>query len=145
MGQQGDVLLFQTNDGGDVSVEGGLVEMSGGLETAAYLSLFGGNEQDDGRQGTRAGWWGNTVENQPERQYRSETQFLVRSIPSIPANLRRIEQAAQRDLAWLVDVGAATEVTAEASMPGPNKVRLRVKIDAVGLFEFEENWRADAV
>ena len=50
MTQQGDVLLFQTVDDGEINIENGVVEMSGGLETAAYLSLYGGNEDDDGRE-----------------------------------------------------------------------------------------------
>lgn len=146
MAQQGDVLLYQTNDGGDINVDSGIVVMSGGLETAAYLSLFGGNEQDDGRKDNPLQWWGNLGE-EPERQYRSETQYLLRSVPSIPANLRRIEEAAVRDLGWFVSSRAATSVSAAASMPGLNKVRLVVTIEANGqpaVIEFIENWKADA-
>ena len=146
MAQQGDVLLYQTNDDGDINVDGGIVAMSGGLETAAYLSLFGGNEQDDGRKDNPLQWWGNLGE-EPERQYRSETQYLLRSVPAIPANLRRIEEAAVRDLGWFVSSGAATSVSAAANMPGLNKVRLVVTIEANGqpaVIEFIENWKADA-
>lgn len=145
--QQGDVLLYQTNDDGEITVEGGVVAMAGGLETAAYLSLFGGNEQDSGRADDPLTWWGNIDEGRPERRYRSETQHLLRAIPAIPANLRRIEQAAERDLAWLVSVNAATAVSATASMPGRNRVRLVVRIEADGvpsIIEYFENWKADA-
>lgn len=144
--QQGDVLIYQTNDDGDITVENGLVAMSGGLETAAYLSLFGGNEQDDGRDDGPLQWWGNIGEL-PERQYRSETQYLLRSTPAIPANLRRIEEAAGRDLAWMTSVGVATSVGATATMPGLNKIRIAGAIEANGAetpFEFIENWKADA-
>lgn len=144
--QEGDVLLYQTNDDGDVTIEAGVVAMSGGLETAAYLSLFGGNEQDDGRKDSPQQWWGNIGEV-PERQYRSETQHLLRSIAAIPANLRRIEEAAVRDLGWFVSTEAATGVSVQASMPGLNKVRLLVSIEANGepaVIEFIENWKADA-
>lgn len=143
---QGDVLLFQTPDGGDIEVERGRVAFSGGLGTAAYLSLFGGNEQDSGRADDPLTWWGNIDESQPERQYRSETQHLLRSIPAIPANLRRLEQAAERDLSWMVP-GVASAVSATASMPGRNRVRLVVSIEADGapsIFEYFENWKADA-
>lgn len=142
--QAGDVHLYQTDDDGTITVEAGVVAMSGGLETAAYLSLFGGNEQDDGRKDGPLQWWGNLGEL-PERQYRSETQYLLRSIPAIPANLRRIEEAAARDLAWIVTTGAATSVTVAASMPGPARVHLVVAIEADGepdTVEFYENWRA---
>lgn len=143
----GDVLLYQTNDNGDIIVEGGVVALSGGLETAAYLSLFGGNEQDDGRADNPLQYWGNLNETEAEKQYRSETQYLLRSIPAIPANLRRLEDAAERDLAWLISVKAATSVSVSASMPGRNQVRLAVTINAEGdptNLEYVENWKADA-
>ena len=144
--QDGDVLLYQTNDDGDITVENGLVTMSGGLETSAYLSLFGGNEQDDGRKDSPQQWWGNLGE-EPEKQYRSETQYLLRSIPAIPANLRRLEDAAVRDLGWFVSEGVATSISATASMPAPSRVKLLITIEADGLpsvIEFIENWKADA-
>jgi len=147
-GQQGDVLLFQTNDGGDVSVSGGLVEMSGGLETAAYLSLFGGNEGDNGQANNPDTWWGNVNEPDPQRQYRSETQHLLQSLVAIPANLRRLERSAVRDLSWMITAGVATSVSAVASMPGVKKVRIAVTINAEGspsTIEFFENWKADAL
>lgn len=146
MQDQGDVLLFQTNDDGEIEVENGRATLTGGLETAAYLSLFGGNEPDSGRADDPLTWWGNLAETQPERQYRSETQYLLRSLPAIPANLRRLEQAAERDLAWMVSVNAAASVSATASIPARNRVRLVVRIEADGvpsIIEYFENWKAD--
>ena len=145
--QQGDVLLFQTPDDGDICVVGGIVAMSGGLETAAYLSLFGGNSDDDGRDESSATWWGNLNETGDSRRYRSETQNLLRAIPSIPANLRRIEDAARRDLAWFLTDNVASKITVAVSMPGLNKIRIIIDIEAVGeesQFDFVENWRASA-
>jgi phage gp46-like protein len=123
-----DVLLRQGNDGGEITVQAGLVLMSEGLETAAYLSLFGGNEQDPGDSNSAEQWWGNLTETQPARTYRSETQYLLRSLPAIPSNLRRIEQAAARDLQWMIDEGVAKSVTTSASIPALNRVRLAVSI-----------------
>ncbi len=145
MAQQGDVTLFQTDDDGEITVTGGLVEMSGGLETSAYLSLFGGNEDDDGRAENSANWWANIDEGETARQYRSETQNLLQSLPAIPANLRRIEDAAGRDLAWFLEENVASSVTVAASMPGLNRVRIVIDIEANGeesQFEFTENWKA---
>ena len=145
MTQQGDVLLFQTLDDGDIIVEGGIVEMSGGLETAAYLSMFGGNEDDDGLGNSPFTWWGNHDETEPALKYRSETQHLLQAIPAISGNLRRIEDAAGRDLAWLLEKKVASSVIVEASIPRLNTVRIQVTIEANGLessFEFVENWKA---
>jgi len=123
-----DVLLRQTNDGGSITIQGGLVLLSEGLETAAYLSLFGGNEDDPGEGDTSLQWWGNLLEAEPERAYRSETQHLVRSLPAVPFNLRRIEQAAARDLQWMLDTGVAQSITIEATIPAVNRVQIALVI-----------------
>lgn len=146
MSQQGDVLLYQTTDGGEINVAGGLVEMSGGLETMAYLCLFGGNEDDDGLDSSPYNWWGNIDETVPEREYRSETQYLLQSIPATTGNLKRIEEAAERDLSDLVTVGAATEITVTASIPALNALTVSVTIDGDETLDFSANWgtqRAD--
>jgi phage gp46-like protein len=123
-----DVLLRQTNDGGEITIAGGLVLLSEGLETAAYLSLFGGNEDDPGDGDSRLEWWGNLLESEPERAYRSETQYLLRALPAVPFNLRRIEQAALRDLKWMSDTGLASSAAASASIPGKDHVALAITI-----------------
>jgi phage gp46-like protein len=123
-----DVLLRQSNDGGEITIQGGLLLMSEGLETAAYLSLFGGNEDDPAGTDTTLQFWGNLLEVEPERHYRSETQFLVQALPAIPFNLRRIEQAAARDLQWMLDAGVAVSVTVEATIPAVDRVLLALVI-----------------
>jgi phage gp46-like protein len=141
MQQEGDVLLYQTTDDGNINVEGGLVELSGGLQTAAYLSLFGGNENDDGIAGNPETWWGNTLENESAHRYISETQHLIKSLPITSANLLRVEDAAKRDLAWFKDRGVATEIRVSASILGLNMIKLTIDIDQERL-EFTENWRS---
>ena len=143
--QQGDVKLFQTIDDGNITIEGGITEMSGGLETAAYLALFGGNEQDDGRVDNPNNWWGNINEDDPARQYRSETQYLLRSLPVITSNLLKLEDAAVRDLQFFLDENIASSVSVVATIPGLNKIKLTITIEASGeesTFEFTENWKA---
>jgi phage gp46-like protein len=145
--QQGDVRLFQTDDGGEIQVESGIVAMDGGLETAVYLSLFGGNEDDDGRPSNLATWWGNIDEQLPERRYRSETQNLLRALPATSGNLRRVEDAGNRDLAWLIEQNVASSVSVSASVIGLNRVKITINVEAVGIpsrFEFLENWKASA-
>ena len=43
---EGDVLYTATPDGGDIKIENGLVKDCRNFDTATYLSLFGGNEND---------------------------------------------------------------------------------------------------
>mgnify|MGYP003668998803 CR=1 FL=1 len=140
--QQGDILLFQTNDDGDIDVTGGIVEMSGGLQTTAYLSLFGGNEDDAGGSDAALTWWANLDETQPSRTYRSETQNVLQALTATPGNLRRVEDAAARDLSWMVEQKVATKIAIVASMPGLNKIKLAIDIDGDITVEFVENWKA---
>lgn len=123
-----DVLLRNTDDGGDITIQGGLLLLSEGLETAAYLSLFGGNEDDPGEADLTHQWWGNLLDVEPERSYRSETQALLRGLPAIPANLLRVEQAAARDLKWMTDTGNAQSVAVVASIPSINRIQIDVTI-----------------
>jgi len=140
-----DVKLVQSNDDGDIFIDAGVVEMSHGLETAAYISLFGGDENDDGSQDNPFQWWGNWLEDDAELKCRSRTANLLSSIPSIPANLRRIEEAAKLDLQWFISKKVASSVDVLASFVGPSRVKLIIDIKAEGneeSFEFTENWRA---
>lgn len=123
-----DVNLFHEEDGGECTVENGAPELSNGFASAGYLSLFGGNEDDSGLTGDDAKqWWGNLDEPVEARRYRSETQYLMRSLPLVPANLRRVEDAAGRDLGWMVaEFGAS--ITALATIPARNRMRLKVDI-----------------
>lgn len=145
--QQGDVALYNTADGGEVNVEGGLIEMDSGLATSVYLTLFGANHDDPGQGPHPRNWWGNLVENDPARKYRSESQYLIDGLPAIPANLRRIEDATERDLEWMLDTGAAQSINVTASMPGPKRIRRYIEIEATignDALVFEQNWRAEA-
>lgn len=144
--QQGDVWLYHILDDGDIVIENGVVEMNGGLGTAAYLSLFGGNEDDNGRPKNSFTWWGNFIELDSSKHYVSELQHLMQTLPLITGNLRRIEDAALRDLKWFLTEQIASSVQVEASIPDVNRVDITVRIEANGqenTFQFTENWKLD--
>jgi phage gp46-like protein len=131
-----DVLLCQTVNNGDINLEDGVVELSPGLETAAYLSMFGG-----------ADWWGNIDEDVPARRYDARTQALLETLNPSSRNLLRIEEAAKADLAWFISEKVASSVEAVASIPALNKLNLLVTIRAEGQeaeFTYVENWKASA-
>lgn len=141
-----DVRHFHTDNDGDIVYSQGSAEMSDGFEAAAYYSLFGGNERDDGLAATKKWtWWGNLSETVEARKYTSELQNLLTSIPAIPANLKRLEDAAERDLSWFKDeLGAA--ITVEVSIARPNVVKIALHLEIDGSqfdSEFFANWRAN--
>lgn len=147
MTQQGDIKLFQTNDDGEITIINGVVEMIGGFETAAYLSLFGGNEDDAGGESNPQTWWGNLGVVSSAERYVSETQNLLQAIPATSANLLRIEEAVKRDLQWFLDSSIASSVTVAVSIPALNRLKIVVTIEAQGEeseFSFAENWKVAA-
>lgn len=139
-----DVLLFQSTDGGEINIEGGLVELTDDFRTAAYLSLFGGNERDDGSDDNVNTYWANLNETDPSRKYVSETQHLLVVLPPTTGNMLRLEDAAGRDLKWLADIGAVTEIVVVVSVPALNTVKFAISINGNETVEFIENWKAAA-
>ncbi len=140
-----DVLIYQTPDDGDITVENGITEMTPGFETAVYLSMFGGNEDDTGATGDPKEWWGDLLDEDPSRHYRGETETILQNLPAVSGNLRKVEEAARRDLKWLLDSNAASSVAVSAGMPGVDRVALVVTVEANGTesqFEYVENWKA---
>jgi phage gp46-like protein len=123
-----DVYLYNEPDGGNITYTAGQVTIADELETSAFVSLYGGNELDSGEDRDDAKqWWANFDETDDSLKYRSQTQHLLAALPATSANLRRIEEAAQADLAWMLDEMAdSIEVT--ASIPARNRVAIETQI-----------------
>ena len=128
-----DVLVYQTNDGGEIICEAGQIAMDDGVQTAVFLSLFGGNEDDSGDDDGKAKeWWPNKTETDANKKFRSRTHYLLRSIALTSGNLQLIEDAAALDLQWMLDTKLADFVGASASIPALNWIRIDVKIEIQG-------------
>jgi len=141
---QGDVLLFQTDDDGNIRVVNGLTEMSGGLPTLVYMALFGGNEDDDGSANSKFSYWGNIDELDKSRHLRSKTQHALQSLPQTTNNLLLVNDAVKSDLNFLLTDNIATSIDVVVTIPALNRVKIVTAINAVGEeseFEFIENWK----
>lgn len=142
---QGDVLLEQGLNGGEVSSVSGDLELTMDFRTMAHLCLFGGNREDDGSSGNKQTWWGNVEETDEARKYVSTFQNLLGSIPATSGNLLRLEDAAKTDLSVFISEGIASRVEVAASIPALNKIKIDGIIEARGVeteFSFTENWRS---
>lgn len=128
-----DVLIRQLPDGGEISCTAGQILLDDGVETAVYLSLWGGNEDDSGDDVDKPReWWANKNESAHEKKFRSRTQALLRSIPATSGNLRLIEDAVAQDLAWMLETKLATGLTASVRIPQLNWVQIDVKVEVQG-------------
>ena len=135
---EGDLLLRDTPDGGDIIVEDGLFKDDRMFDTAVYLSLFGGNKDDDGKVENSRTWWGNTLPLADESEKLiSRFQALITRTPMTTKTIREAEVAAELDLQWLVKEGLADRIivagkAAECSMKRAHSARrnawhLRIK------------------
>jgi hypothetical protein len=109
-----------------------------------YLSLFGGNEDDDGLEDNRNQWWGNFDEPDPAARYRSETQYLLKSLPATVGNLARVRKAVARDLRWITDGKIASDIKVSVSLRNINNLVISGSITAQGNeteFKFTANWK----
>jgi phage gp46-like protein len=140
MRQEGDVKLRNTPEGGEITAVDGVVEMDPGIATAVYLAWFGGNQQDPGESDTTRQWWGNIGEDEPARRVRSRVQHILDGVPATPGNLKRLEDAAKRDLEPMQEAGAITSVEVAAALVGHNRVKIRAKINGDTTLEFSEAW-----
>ncbi len=139
-----DVFIFNTSNGGDIIIENGVIELSNGITASVYMSLFGGNIEDDGSVDSRKQWWANFNEVDDSRKQRSRFQFLTGAIPAIPSNLLRVQEAAGADLEWMTRDGLATSVDVVATMPDLNTVALAITViadDNEQTIVYSANWR----
>lgn len=125
-----DVVLLEndTSDGGEITCVGGVVLTDEGVSTAAYISLFGGNQEDSGNQEDDAvQFWGNLLEEDTTRHIRSRFGYLVDNLPATTANLARLKAAAESDVAWMASSdGPLDEVTVTLSVPAPKRIEVEV-------------------
>lgn len=124
----GDVLLQSTLDGGDIVIENGLVKDCRNFDTAAYLSLFGGNKKDLNAQ-PKETWWGNLIPGTKRNEWmQSEFAATVNGLPLTSGNLLKARQAAERDLDWIKKDAGADKISASLKAENPARVRLEVEI-----------------
>jgi phage gp46-like protein len=124
-----DVLLRQTQNDGDVIFANGTLTLDNTLSTAVYLSLFGGNQDDDVSQNSAKQFWGNFLFTDTDFWYRSETQYLLYDAPLTSAVLLKIEEAVKRDLAWLLRNNLVKDIEVSASIIAIDTVKIIVNID----------------
>jgi phage gp46-like protein len=144
---EGDLLLFETLDGGEIKIENDLFASDRSFNTAVYLSLFGGNKDDNGKVKNNKTWWANTLPAITENEKLvSRFQAITAGYPMTTKTIREAEAAARLDLKWLVDEGIADKISASGSAAGRNKFNLYVYIEARGKSIYENTfslfWRA---
>jgi hypothetical protein len=148
--ENGDVLLLSSEDGGELNIVNGLVEMTGGFETAIYLSLFGGNDIDNGSESTKKNqFWGNLLEDNDNFKMTSKTQNILTGFPATPNNLKLVNESILLDLNWMKTNNIIDDLKTDLSIPQKNKISITVegKKNKQLIFNtsFEKNWIAQSL
>lgn len=140
-----DILLTHTPDGGDIELANGRIVTDDTLRTAFYLSLFGGNEEDNGDSETQdEEFWGNKIAPSDDQKLRSKTQAVLLGTESTSANRIKVEDAVLEDLQWAVSQGWVESIVATVTIPSSKQARLRVVpvVNGASLPEivFDSSW-----
>jgi phage gp46-like protein len=144
---EGDLLLEETPDGGEVRIENGLFASDRSFGTAVYLSLFGGNKDDNGKVKNNKTWWGNTLPGVAENEkIVSRFQAVICGLPMSAKNIQEAEKAARLDLQWIIDEGIADKIIISGNAAARNKFILRTDIQSGGDSIYENTlslpWRS---
>ena len=116
--QEGDVLLFQTLNDSDMSITDGIVQMTQGLETAVYLSLFSPVDT----------YLNEAAETNDEKLF-SQAEAIIQNKPQSSKNYQLLVQAVNADLKWLVTNGNANSIDTSVSSDGLNRVIISITIE----------------
>ena len=128
---QGDVLLQQSLDGGEITIENNQIKLTTGLETAVYLSLFSPED-----------WFLNDVAETDEERLSSETEQIVNNLPNVSKNYPLLEQAINNDLKWIINDKLADSVEVTVSSNQLNRVNIRLVINST-VYSFDEGWASN--
>lgn len=128
-----DVLLFDAQDGAEISINNGLITMDKGFNSAVYLSLFGGDKDDTGEVVNNNTWWGNKIQNISENEKLvSRFQAFITSVPLITKNVKLAEHKVKQDLQWMIDDGIADSIEAEIQVVSRKDINLKILIAKFG-------------
>jgi phage gp46-like protein len=135
---KGDLYLYNTTDGGEISNKNGSAVLTQDFETACYLSLFG-------HIGEASTYWGN--EYLPEEKKLSG-QFMnyVSNNPKTSNTIGQAEEYALLDLQWFIDDKICSDIEISIASTDINRIDMYVIFLQDGNIVFQTsyatNWDA---
>ena len=142
--QNGDVKLIITKEGFDIDLKNNFIEMTSGFESAIFLSIFGGNEEDDNSEATnKKQFWGNRLDG---NQYRSRTLKFINGSYANAQNLQLLEKNILLDLNWFIEENIADTVEANCYIPAFNELKIDIRLlrdsKLLANSNYKLNWKA---
>lgn len=142
--QNGDVKLIITKEGFDIDLKNNFIEMTSGFESAIFLSIFGGNEEDDYSEATKEKqFWGNRLNG---NQYRSRTLKFINGSYANAQNLQLLEKNILLDLNWFIEENIADTLEVDCSIPNFNELKIDIRLlrdsKLLANSNYKLNWKA---
>lgn len=133
----------------DLSITDGQIATDADLETAVILSLFcdrraEADDDVDGNPADRRGWWADAYAAIDGDAYGSRLWLLARA-KQTNATLIRAREYVEEALAWMIEDGVATTVTATTWWVRQGLLGIAIEItrptgDAIN-YRFEKAWQ----
>jgi len=126
-----DIGIYETLNGGDMSLQNGDIWATMSLWNQIYIGLFGGNvaqltDDNAGKGEQRKDWWGNQFLKASPGEYNNSTTELTLNTVQLNSSGRvKIEQAVKSDLAFLSKLG---KVDVLVSIPAIDSVLIEIGI-----------------
>lgn len=127
-----DVEVVETGNGGDLLKRGNDLGMVYSIENMVYLSLFGGNvEQDTPTTRPEAqqafDWWGNALlmGEEPDTQFNSRTERTLRQVALNGQGRQAIQQAINDDLKHMQPYA---DITVQVTIVAVDRVRIGIRV-----------------
>ena len=102
-----DIAIFESLNGGEISVNGNDLATVGDVENQIYLALFGGNpgfpSKNNVDQAESFDWWGNNLlmPSNQSIQFNSLFEKELQNVALTSSGRIRLETAAKKDLEYL--------------------------------------------
>lgn len=127
-----DILLYETGNGGDLSIYNNDLELCQSIYQMVYLCFFGGNVEQSTKgnelpNDQRADWWANALlfANNKAKQFNSETEKTLNNVALNSSGRISILRAAEADLSVLKNIAVCK---VDVILQRHDKVEIQVRI-----------------
>lgn len=130
-----DILLYESGDGGEMSIQSNDLALAETLYMQVYLAMFGGNVEENTKvylnAEERFDWWGNTLffDDQKSKQFNSNTERTLKNVSLNSSGRLEIIRAMNEDLSYLSDV---LDFSVDVQLLDINKIGLFIKFSQKG-------------
>ncbi len=113
-----DLLMVETDDGGDLVQQGNDLLMDSIFGTMIYLALFGGYD-----------FWANDLLLEGSQKYESLTEKTLKEVALNSGGRMTIENAIRNDLQFFITEIPGTTVTVSAQVVSDDKMDIQILIN----------------